>query len=325
MNRTVIIGVVLSIVGLIIWVGITFYKAYQPKAHMLQGEIDARSYNISSKLPGRIHSIDVTKGQNIQSGDLIFTIASPEAEAKLKQAKAGKAAVGAQRKAVDNGARKQEIQAAHDQWKKAQVAQELMQKTYERIKKLYEEGVIAQQKHDEVYTQWQASQYTQNAAKQLYDMAKEGARAETKEMALEQEKVYEGKVDEVEAFIQETHQYSHHSGEVSQILIHEGELSPQGFPVVSIIDIKDAWGVFHVREDLLHHFKKGKILHVKIPALGDKSYDFKVAFIAVMGNFATWRAAEAGKGFDMKSFEVELRPSQPIEGLRVGMTLLIEI
>jgi hypothetical protein len=44
-----------------------------------------------------------------------------------------------------------------------------------------------------------------------------------------------------------------------------------------------------------------------------------------MGDFAVWRAAEAGKGFDMKSFEVELRPTQKIEGLRVGMTLLLEL
>lgn len=324
MNKVLVIASV-AIAALIIWVGVTFYKAYEPKPLRLQGEIDAQTYNISSKLAGRISAVEVKKGQNVSEGDLIFTIASPEAEAKLKQAKAGKAAAGAQRKAANNGARKQEIQAAKDQWEKAKAAEALMQKTYMRIQKLYEEGVIAQQKRDEVYTKYEAAQYTQSAAGQLYEMAKEGARIETKEAAQEQEKVYEGKVDEVEAFIKESQQYAFHSGEVSQVLIHEGELAPQGFPVVTLVDIHDSWGKFHVREDLLHYFKKDKTLHVKIPALGDKSYDFRVAYIAVMGDFATWRAAEAGKGFDMKSFEVDLRPIEPIEGLRVGMTLILEL
>ena len=44
-----------------------------------------------------------------------------------------------------------------------------------------------------------------------------------------------------------------------------------------------------------------------------------------MGEYATWKATESGKGFDMKSFEVELRPTQAIEGLRVGMSVLLEL
>ncbi len=325
MGNKILIVVIAAIAALIIWVGMTFYKAYEPKALVLQGEIDAQTYNISSKLPGRISSIEVKKGDIVQKGDLIFTLASPEVKARLKQAKAGKAAAGAQRKAADNGARKQEIQAAYEQWKKAQAAEALMHKTFERIEKLYKDGVIAQQKRDEVYTKWQASKYTQNAAGEMYAMAKEGARSETKEAAAEQERAYDGKVDEVQAYIKEMRQYAFHSGEVSQVLIHEGELTPTGFPVVTLLDMSDAWAKFHVREDLLHYFKKDTLLHVRIPALENRIYDFKVSYIAVMGDFATWRAAEAGKGFDMKSFEVDLRPTETIEGLRVGMTLLLEL
>ena len=44
-----------------------------------------------------------------------------------------------------------------------------------------------------------------------------------------------------------------------------------------------------------------------------------------MGDFATWRATESGKGFDMKSFEVQLRPLKSIKDLRVGMSVLLEL
>ena len=257
-------------------------------------------------------------------GDFIFSINSPEVEAKLKQAKSAKNAAGAVSRQADKGARKQQIAAAKDQWKRAEEAEKLLKKTYARIEKLFKEGVLPEQKRDEVYTKYKAAQYQSSAAKQMYMMAKEGARVEQKEAAKAQEEVYAGKVDEVNSYIKETKQYAFHAGEVSQILIHEGELAPIGFPVVTLVDINDSWAKFHVREDLLNYFKKGDTLALEIPALEEKE-PFVVTHISVMGEYATWRAAEAGKGFDLKSFEVELRPVKPIEGLRVGMSVLIQL
>jgi HlyD family secretion protein len=323
-NKSVLI-VIGFVIALVVWVSVTFYNAYQPKAIVLQGEIDAQVYNISSKLPGRVSSIFVNKGDIVEVGDIVFSISSPEVQAKLKQAEAAKDAAGAQKNQADNGARKQEIQAANDQWQKAKAAEELMKTTYNRIETLYKEGVVSEQKRDEVYTKYKASKYTSNATKQMAMMAKEGARVEIKKAASAQERVYAAKVDEVNAFIKETSQYSFHNGEVTQILIHVGELSPTGFPIVSIVDIKDSWAKFAVREDYLKEFKKGKIFKAKIPALSDASYEFKVTNIAVMGDYATWKATESGKGFDMKSFEVELRAVKPIADLRVGMSVLLTL
>jgi len=317
--------VIILIVGLVVWVSFTFYKAYQPKPLVLQGEIDAQFYNISSKLPGRIDEIYVNKGDYVDMGDIIFSIASPEVEAKLAQAKAAMNAASSQKNQANNGARKQEIQAAHDVWQKAKAAEELMKTTYDRVQKLYQEGVVSEQKRDEVYTKYKASKFDSNAAKQMAIMAKKGARVEVKNAAASQERVYAAKVDEVNAYIKEQSQYSFHKGEVTQVLIHSGELAPTGFPVVSIVDIQDSWARFSVREDYLRNFQKGKIFKVKIPALSDKYYQFKVKTIALMGDFATWKATESGKGFDMKSFEVELIPLKSIENLRVGMSVLLEL
>ena len=325
MNNKTVYAILTILLAIIIWVTMTFYNAYQPKALVLQGEIDAQSYNISSKVPGRIDEVFVKKGDYVDVGDIVFTISSPEVEAKLAQAKAAEDAAGAQKNQADTGARKQEIQAANDQWQKAKAAEALMRTTYNRINRLYTQGVVSEQKRDEVYTKYKAAKYDSNAAKQMAIMAKEGARVEVKAAASAQERVYKAKVDEVNAYVKETSQRSFHKGEVTQVLIHSGELSPTGFPVVSITDIADSWAKFAVREDYLKSFKKDKIFKAKIPALGDESYEFKVTNIAVMGDFATWRATESGKGFDMKSFEVELHPLKPIADLRVGMSVLLEL
>ena len=61
-----------------------------------------------------------------------------------------------------------------------------------------------------------------------------------------------------------------------------------------------------------------------LPAL-DKNLEFKVTHVAVMGDFATWRATDASKGFDLRTFEVEARPTQPEPELRMGMSVVVEL
>jgi HlyD family secretion protein len=324
MKRVKLIIFILLVCILCGGIGYSFIRAYQPKVVRLQGQIEAQEYSISSKVAGRIEDILVKKGDSVQKGDPIFTIYSPEIEAKLEQAVAGKEAAGALAEEAENGTRKQQINAAKDQWQKAKAASQLLEKTYQRIDNLYQDGVIAEQQRDEVQTQWRAAQYTESAAYQMYQMALEGARSETKRAAAEKVRMAEGAVAEVQAYAEDTKIKSWHNGEVSQVLLNSGELAPQGFPVVTVIDMEDSWAVFNVREDLLDQFPQGKIFSAYLPAL-HKSMEFRVTHIAVMGDFATWRSTDASQGFDLRTFEVEARPVASTEKLRVGMSVAVEL
>ena len=304
---------------------LAFWWAYRPAPERLQGQIEAQSYSVSSKVPGRIESVVVEKGQSLAKGALAFTIVSPELEAKLQQAKAGEAAAGALAQEAENGARAQQIAAAKDQWLKAKSAAQLYQKAFARVDNLYREGVVSLQKRDEAQTRWQTAQLTQNAAWQQYQMALEGARAEQKLAAREKAKMAAGAVAEVQAYTAELQVLTPAAGEVTQVLLQPGELAPQGFPVVTLTDMSDAWALFHVREDRLKDFQKGSEFSARIPALGEKPYRFRVSHVAVLGDFATWRATDSQQGFDMRSFEVEARPVEPIPQLRVGMSVLVEL
>ncbi len=306
------------------WLSHTFWYAYQPKPMRLQGQVEAQQYNISSKVAGRINQVLVRKGDLVEKGQLVFTILSPEIDAKLAQAVAGKDAADALAKEAKTGARKQQIEAARDQWKQAKAASDLMKKTFHRIDNLYNDGVVAQQKRDEVYTRFQTARFAADSAYQMFKMAEEGARDEEIEAAEGRARMAAGAVAEVKVYAAETKVDSWHGGEVSQVLLQSGEIAPQGFPAVTILDMNDAWVVFHVREDQLTEFAKGIEFSASIPALTNSIHRFRVSHVAVMGDFATWRATNSDKGFDMRSFEVEARPINPIEGLRAGMRVLVE-
>lgn len=315
-----------SLIGLAIiaWIIYSFYLAYQPKPVTLQGQIEAQQYSISSKVAGRIDTVMVKKGDIVKKGDPIFTLYSPEIEAKLEQAMAGQAIAGAMAQQASNGARTQQTKASEDQWRKAKAGASLHEKTYKRVNNLFQEGVVSEQKRDEAWTQWQAAKYTENAALQMFQMAKEGARVETKRAADEKLRMAEGAVAEVQAYVQDTKITSWFDGEISQVLLNSGELAPQGFPVATVIDMQDAWVVLNVREDRLKHFEMGSTFEGYLPAL-DKTLRFEVSHVAVMGDFATWRSTDAAQGFDLRTFAVEAHPVQHNQALRIGMSVVIEL
>lgn len=307
---------------LIVFLGYGLMLAYSPKEEILQGQIEATEYNISSKVAGRIEQVMVKQGDSVLQGDLLYAINSPELNAKLMQAEGGRDAAKAMVLEADNGARKQQVSASKEQWKKAKISEKLAKTTYKRIDTLFRDGVLARQKRDEAFTHWQATKYTEQAALAMYQMAKEGAREETKAAAAGNARIAEGAVNEVSAILKDSQMRSPIDAEVSEVLMHSGELVPSGFPVVSLIDMSTAWAIFQVREDQLKQFKKGKKMTLSIPALDIKAA-FIVTYISVMGDFATWRSTESGHDFDMRTFQVDLHPIQQIPDLRVGMSVLM--
>ena len=93
---------------------------------------------------------------------------------------------------------------------------------------------------------------------------------------------------------------------------------------MNIVDLSDVWVVFNIREDLLSNIKVGKEFEAIVPALGNKSIMLKVNYIKAMASYATFKATKTNGGFDVKSFEVRAKPVATIEGLRPGMSLMVD-
>lgn len=309
---------------LVAWLGWSFWTAYKPKPLVMQGQIEAHEYSVSSEVPGRIAEVLVGPGDVVEVGQLIFRLDSEILDAKLAQARGGEQAASAAVDAADTGAREQEIEIARNNWQTTKAARELTAVTLQRMENLLAQGVIPEQRRDEAFTANEAAQHTAQAAYEIYSLAKEGTRGETKDAAKGIEQTASAVVREVEIFRREADIHSPWSGEVSTVFLHAGEITPPGFPVVTIVDIEDAFAVFQVREDYLKNISKGAEIEVKIPALSDDLFKFKVTNISVMGDFATWRATNATAGYDLKTFEMEATPVTPVKGLRVGMTALLE-
>ncbi|BDD09081.1 hemolysin secretion protein D [Fulvitalea axinellae] len=295
-----------------------------PAPLLLQGQVEATQVKVASKLVGRLAELKVREGQSVKAGQSLARIESPEVEAKLAQAMAARKAATAQMNKAENGARNEQIRAAKNQWEKAKAGMAYAEKTYQRVKNLHKEGVIPAQKMDEAEAKWKAMAHTVEMAKSQYDMARRGARSEDKTAAEALVERASGAVTEVESYLEETKVLSPIDGEVASVIPERGELVAAGFPIMTIVDLDDAWVTFNLREDLLPRFKMGSEFDVTLPALGGQSVRVKVNYINALGAFATWKATKSTGDFDMKTFEVRAVPVKKAEGLRPGMTALID-
>ena len=313
-------AVLLAAVGFTAW---GFWQASRPAPQVLQGQMEAQETDVAPKVTARIAEILVKEGDRLIVGSPLLRLDSPEVSAKLAQATAAQEAARAVEAKAQAGARPQEIEMARLNWQRAVAAAQLAERSFARVDGLAREGLVAAQKRDEAEANHRAARDQALAAKAQYDLARAGARPEDRSAASAQVRQVAGVLAEVQAAQAETELKSPVAGEVAKVLARVGELSPQGVPVVTVVNLQDQWVVLNVREDKLSRFALGAEFEGRLPALAQRSVRFKVFHSAALPDFATWRATRADQGFDARTFEVKARPLAPIEGMRPGMSVLV--
>ena len=303
---------VITLCGVAALVIIGSLYAFRDEPDLTQGEADVTEYRVSSKVPGRILRFMVSEGDYVHAGDTLAILEAPDLQAKLSQAQAAEAAAAAQSR-----------KAAYEMWQKARAASQLAQKSYDRVKRLYDQGVTTAQKLDEVTAQRDAALATEQAAKAQHDMAVNGAEREDKDAAAALVSRAKGAVSEVTSYVAET-VLTASADEVTDIFPQVGELVGTGAPVMNVALMHDMWVTFTVREDRLQQFKMHGTVHAVSPALGNKRCQLTVYYMKDRGSYATWKATKATGQWDRKTFEVKARPVQKVEGLRPGMSVLVE-
>lgn len=304
-------------------VGKGWWDAEHPAVPPLVGTMDAKTLSVSAKVPGRVADLAVAEGSLVKAGEVVATIAIPEVEAKLEQVRAVERAALARASLADEGARSQQIDAARADLSRARAARDLARKSWQRIDSLYKDGLLPAQRHDEMRAQLRNAEETVKAAEAQLSALEEGARRQEKEAAHALAEQARGGVSEVTSLASEKDVRSPVSGEVTRVVMEPGEIAPAGFPIVLVTDLDDSWAVFNVREDELPNLAVGTEVTAKVPAIG-RDVKMTVYWVNPRGDYATWRATRQTSGYDLRTFEVRLRPEAGVEGLRPGMSVILE-
>lgn len=315
-----LIVVLILLISIIVFIGYRWGRSSKVTA---QGFIESTTLRLSSKIAGRIDKIFVEEGDSVSKGDTLYVISTPELDAKLSQVEAILSAAKALDEKAKMGTRKELVRSARDMWRKAQVGTKLAKQTYDRVQRLYAEGVVTAQKRDEAYAAVEAARATERAAKSQYLLAVEGASREDKAAAAAQVEQAQSVVEEVERYLADRVVYAPVDGVVATVVASAGEIVGSGYPVVTIAENGTAKALFNIPETLLPQIVCGEHFEGYVPAL-DKRVGLEVVYISVDADYATQSATSARGDFDIRTFEVKMQPLGDLP-LRAGMSVVIEL
>ena len=324
MKKYLIFG---SIPVVIVIVALIFLIFYSEKDEQLlfTGMIETKTVNAASLLPGRIDTLLVEPGDKVYKGELLALMNDHILEAKVGQAEGMVKTAESTSSLIRAGVREEQKQSAKSQLNIAENNLKFAKNTYKRYQVLHTDSMISDQEFETIQLKYDAVKDELEIAKNIYKIAMSGSRQEEVNAAEGQYQTAYSVYKEAEAFRDELFIYSPVDGEISDQIAEEGEVVGPGYPVFTIIIPAKNYALLQVKEDLMHHFKKGTKYELMFPALNNEKHEFYVHYISPMADFANWEPTDLKGSFDLKTFEVHLKPTAPIKDLRPGMTFRFEI
>lgn len=322
-NKSVF-ALAIPIIIIVVAVVVILVRHEENSDNVIVGMFETTTVNVASEIPGRVDEIMTDLGEYVEKGQVIATLEPSIMNAKLGQAEGIRNAAHSMLERVKQGTRKEKVDAAKNQFQMAKSQFDFAEKTYDRFKVLYADSIISKQEMDEMVFKYTVAKNEMNAAEAIFDMAKIGATNEDIRIIAGEADAAAAMLLEAEAYYDQLEIIAPVSGEISAKLAEAGEVMAAGYPIMTIMIPEKIYAILNVREDKLDMFKKDVVLTGKVPGLGNKSFDFRVSYLAVMADFATWVPTHAKGDFDLKTFEVRLVPVEKVEGLRPGMTVQID-
>lgn len=310
-NHKNLIVMIVVIVALCLVFALVKGDLGKSKDLIVQGNIKTEETDLNSKISGSIDQILVEEGQAVKKGDTLIIISSETIEAKKQQAEAATAAAEAQYNKALNGARSGEVA-------QAKAAYELAEKTYHRIKTLYEQEAIPANTYDQAY-----AQYT--AAKETYEMAEQGAREEDKAAAEALVNQAKAAIEEVQTYLDDTVIKAPMDGTVTALNVNIGELVSSGMPLASLTGSEKPFIEINVKETDLGMVQTGADVEITMTAYPDEVFRGKIVNVNQKPDFATKRATNDNGDFDILSYGVKIELAQTDKTIYQGMTVMVNL
>ncbi|SPF36914.1 Secretion protein HlyD [Candidatus Sulfotelmatobacter kueseliae] len=337
-NRVFILLAVIFVIAAIYY----YFSVDHSRDLVLIGTVDANQVIVSAQVEGRIQKLLVDEGTPVKAGDLVATLDPSELQAQAAAAVATitslqhKVAEMQHTEASTSGSTSSDVanaqaklSSAKAQLLQAKAALERTESDSRRTIELAKTGVASDQERVQAETNLQAAQATVQAQQDLVRAAEadlnsaiartqQGNAAKSTVAATEADlKTAIAQKNQAEVRLGYTNVVAPVTGTVSVRAARQGEVVNIGAPIVTIVDLNDAWVRAAIPETYADHIGYGDTLRVRFP--GGTITSGKVFFKGVEGDYATQRDVSRRKR-DIKTIILKVRLQNPRGEYVPGMT-----
>ncbi len=223
--------------------------------------------DVAFLVAGRVARVLVEEGQHVTKGQLLAQIEPTDYTNAVNAATAQKEVAFAVQQRADAGLRKQEVEQARIDFERAE-------DEYKRMKTLVEKKSLPPND----FTKFEAAY---KAAKERYDMAKEGTRKEDILAATAQAHAAAAQATEEHKRLSDTQLLAPISGNIAMRKVDPGQTVAAGMPVFTIVDLNPVKVRVGVPEADIDKVRRGASGEVSAPSLPGRCFEGKVAIIGV--------------------------------------------
>ncbi|MBP1697697.1 MAG: uncharacterized protein H6Q41_2885 [Deltaproteobacteria bacterium] len=322
MKRIILIAVLVVIVA-----GLLFYFFTRDKKEgndfiKISGNIETTEVDVGFKIPGRIVSRFFEEGDWVDQGKVLGKLDDEDLRNRLEVARATLMSAQARLSKLLAGSRPEEIREAEAAVNQAKSDLENKRAHYERIKPLFERGVIPRDSLDNAEAAFKIAKAAFERAMETYLLVKEGPRKEDIDDARAQVEQTQATVKLNETQLSYTTLYSPISGVVLVKSGEIGEVVNPGTSIVTLADIENVWLKAYIPETDLSKIKWGQEVLVTTDLRPKKEYKGKISFISSQAEF-TPKSIQTEKErvtlvyrikVDIPNRDRELKPGMPADG-----------
>jgi multidrug resistance efflux pump len=338
---------IFMLLGIMLVIALCWYFFTTPRTADLQliGTVDANEVVISSRIPGRIQTLNVDEGDDVQAGELIATIQSDDLAAARLAAQATatsqhfKVQGASDTQRQTQGDTTSQVANAQAQLASARAALLQAQAQYEhqnadtsRIVALADQGIMSNQSRDEASTSLHAAQAAVDSAKANVAAAEASlkvavantiqaqAAAKTVSATKSDMRNAQAMLEQAQVQLNYANVVSPISGKVNVRAARQGEVVAAGTPIVTVTDLTQTWVYAPLPETEADTVQLGDMLRVVMPS--GTAIQGKVIAKSAEADFATQRDVSRRKR-DIKTIRLKLLIDNP--GMRYVPGMLADV
>jgi HlyD family secretion protein len=311
------------------WIILTSFLIFscneKTKITDIQGKVKYETIGIAPKIPGRVSKINVAEGQFVHKGDTLVILDAPEINAKIEQSRGAVESAAAQYDLAKNGATSEQIEQINSQVQAANDQLLFAEKTYRRMKNMFEDSLISAQQFDEVIMKFESARSQLNALNARRIEIVKGTRPEN--IAITKGQVVRANGINTEAQIASDEKYMIAPSDmlVETISLAVGELALPGYTLINGYQTASVFFRFTVPESKINLYKIGQIVRIEVPYT-KKKFSGKISAIKQMPRYADNTSTSPGYQLGETVYELKVHPENDVsDGLYQNSTVLMKL
>ena len=289
--------------------------------HEFQGYVEGEYVYVASPLGGALTNLAVARGDEVKSGQLLFTLERESEASAVRQAEKNLAQSQSQLNDLTKGMRPTEIASLEAQLQQAQANLKLAGDQLARREQLGGAEVISKEELDQARAQRDADQAQVDQLTSDLETAKLGAREDAVHAAQAVVESQQAALDKAKWSFDQKQQFAPTNAFVQDTLYRQGEWIAAGNPIVVLLPPENLKVRFFVPQEILPKIKTGQTVNVSFDGAAHL-YSATISYISTQVEFTPpviYNRENRAKLVFMIEAKfspadaVDVRPGQPVD------------